>query len=194
MIEIRYTVSQITFNCKVCKAKIIRDENIPHRKQYEVECPHCGVKHYVYSTLKIKHRISLAKDGLQRTRQKTESQNLFDQCQDLWSELIKAKAGYNCEISGEPASKKVLNSHHINGKKTNYMRFLVGNGICITSGWHLKAHSSSFKEREEFLKELKRVRGDDIIERLKFWDKIKRKKTDLKAVKAYLENQLKLYR
>lgn len=193
MIEIVYKIPEITLKCPFCKGRIVRSEDIPHRTPYEVVCPHCELKIWVRSTLKIKHRLSVQKNGLQRKKNKSATRDKIEYLDSLWSELIKAKAGYKCEITGVPASEYPLNSHHLSGKKTHYMRYLVQNGISITSGLHLMAHSSSQVDRDEFAEKAKRVKGQNIFEKLKYLEKVKRKKTNLALVERYLKNQLKLY-
>lgn len=66
----------------------------------------------------------------------------------LWSECVKARAGFKSEYSGKTDD---LNSHHIHGKPSYRLRFELDNGVCITSGEHkFLAHHAG---REDKFKE-----------------------------------------
>lgn len=52
----------------------------------------------------------------------------------LWSECVKARAGYKSEYSGKDQGP--ICSHHIFGKPNYSLRFDLDNGICITNGEH----------------------------------------------------------
>ena len=84
-------------------------------------------------------------------RVKTPRGKLFDECKKLWSQAVKARAGYKSEMSGKPGP---LNSHHIEGKNNWWLRFSLENGVCLTGGEHSNgAHNTqssiaaAYKER-----------------------------------------------
>lgn len=85
-------------------------------------------------------------------------------CEALWSELIKAEAGYRCEFT---CRNKILHSHHIVRKGAYGLRakFDPENGICICFECHNMAHDP--KREKEYLILLTACRGEGIIERLK---------------------------
>jgi len=80
----------------------------------------------------------------------------------LWSEIVKANAGYVSEISGATEN---LNSHHIFGKsgKAKCLRYALPNGICITAGEHnFQAHGTP-ENAKTFINRVKVERMDDYI-------------------------------
>ncbi|RMG78102.1 MAG: hypothetical protein D6707_10400 [Bacteroidetes bacterium] len=108
-------------------------------------------------------------------------------CDFLWALLIKARAGFQSELSGKLDS---LHSHHLRGKAGYSLRYNLDNGICLTSGEHLyMAHNTS--RQFQFENMVKQLRGKDIFERL---EKIKNgtgKK--LTEYEADLTNELRPY-
>lgn len=111
---------------------------------------------------------------------------LKTQCDKLWAEIIKARAGYQSEISGKT---KGLNAHHIAGKPNLKLRYDFDNGICITGGEHIFGIHHAGRE-QEYREKIKRVRGADIYERLSRFSKGSYK-IDLKMMKIYLTAELK---
>ena len=102
-----------------------------------------------------------------------ELRKLRNKCLKLWSEAVKCRAGYKCEWSGETEH---LNSHHIEGYRTNAnLRYDVRNGLCVTAGHHkFKAESADnsfcfifslmWKKRKEDLKYLLKVWREPVRE------------------------------
>lgn len=81
----------------------------------------------------------------------------------LWATLIKAIAGFKSEVSG---STENLCSHHLAGKPNNMLRYLeLDNGICITNGEHTFGFHHAGRI-EAYRNYAKRLRGNDIYERL----------------------------
>lgn len=104
----------------------------------------------------------------------------------LWAFAVKLRAGNRSEYSGQEGP---LHAHHINGKPNYRLRYELSNGIALTPGEHkFIAHNTG--RYEEFREFVKRVRGQDIFEKLQAlkWDQ---NKTDLSLVKVYLENYIK---
>lgn len=110
---------------------------------------------------------------------------LFNECQALWSEAVKARAGYKSEISGKTER---LNSHHLAGKPNYRLRFDLDNGYCCTSSEHGWGFHNTGRA-EKYKRMVKKQRGEDIFERLEqlSWEVCK---TDLSLVKLYLEQEL----
>jgi len=106
----------------------------------------------------------------------------------LWSECIKARAGYKSEWSGK---RDRLNSHHI-FKKTSYrLRWELQNGVCITSGEHkFLAHGN---QEAEFLFWAMRLRGLSETH-LMLWKHKSTKTVDLWAVREHLKQKLGEFR
>lgn len=104
----------------------------------------------------------------------------------LWADCVKAKAGFKSEMSGKTEN---LHAHHINGKANLRSRYELENGICLTGGEHFFiAHHAG--RQEKFKSFVKTLRGEDIFERLQLLNSYSGK-TDLLAVKAYLQEKLK---
>lgn len=111
--------------------------------------------------------------------------DLKKECDLLWSETIKARAGYKSELSGKTER---LNSHHLKGKNSYALRYSLENGFCCTSGEHNFGFHNT-ERRASFEERVKRLRGADIFERL---EKLKwcKSKVDLGMIKAYLKQEL----
>ena len=121
------------------------------------------------------------------------SKSLKKQCDDLWGEIIKKRAGYKSELSGipgiqiDPDNGHILDPHHI-AKKPNYrLRYSLKNGICLTK-WEHK-YGIHGEHEEEYRDHIKRVKGKDIYEKLSLLRNGVVK--DLTLVKIYLENELR---
>ena len=141
-----------------------------------------------------KFRKEYKKETGKQYRQKTIGPNLKKECDDLWIELIKKRAGYRSELSGKGKNEGIIiTSHHIAGKPNTKLRYLVENGICLENhkehifGVHNKFNppiANEYqnkiidyigKERWEYLKSL---RAD-------------KSKADLALIKIYLQKELK---
>ncbi len=120
------------------------------------------------------------------------AKSLKKQCDELWFEIIKKKAGYKSELSGKEGrqidGEFVVCAHHIGGKANYRLRYELDNGICLTNGEHsFGVHNAD--QSEEYRKGIKLVKGRDIYKRMLA---LKREhgKTDLKLIKIYLQNEL----
>lgn len=97
-----------------------------------------------------------------------------DKIIDLWSKVVKSRAGYRCEY---PNCKKTeyLNSHHFITRKNNATRYDPFNGICLCPYHHTLGEFSAHKDpyfkdvlieneirSTEFFKEL-RLRANKIV-------------------------------
>jgi len=115
-------------------------------------------------------------------------------CDGLWSECVKLRAGYKSEISGKEGKQIggsfVIAAHHIGGKKTRYMRYLLENGICLeATGEHIFGiHSRNIITANQFKQRIELVKGKDIYEKLASYSNHKSK--SLKEIRIYLENEL----
>ena len=119
------------------------------------------------------------------------AKSLKKQCDDLWYECVKLKAGYKSEISYKEGrqigGEYILNAHHI-ARKPNYrLRYELDNGICLTSGeHHFGIHG---KDEEKYRDLIKQAKGQDVYERMSLLRNAKSK--DLRLIKIYLEQQIK---
>lgn len=105
----------------------------------------------------------------------------------LWSECIKARAGYVSEYSGKTEN---LNSHHLHGKPTYRLRFELDNGVCITGGEHKFIAHDTFKS-EGFKKWAMNLRGFDNDKAMSM---NRAGGTDMFAVQIYLKKKLKEFK
>lgn len=119
------------------------------------------------------------------------AKSLKKQCDDLWILAVKLKAGYKSELSYQEGrqigGEHILHSHHIARKPNHRLRYELDNGICLTAWEHRYGihgdHEESYREK------IKRVRGEDIYEKLSLLRNAKSK--DLRLTKMYLENKIK---
>lgn len=149
-------------------------------KRYTIEikviCNQCGF----YEVRKTRPRSWRCKKCSHKKRKRTPKQAQYKRCNEKWSECVKIIAGYASEISGN--KERVLNSHHLLGKKNWWLRFSLENGICITAGEHLTWHHDE-GNRGEMERRIKEARGESVfmdLERLKDMQG----KPDLDAIEA----------
>jgi len=53
----------------------------------------------------------------------------------LWSQAVKAKAGYKCERC---LKTRYLNSHHLFSRRYKGLRYDINNGFCLCAGCHIQ--------------------------------------------------------
>ena len=122
---------------------------------------------------------------------KSAYKRLRKECDDLWGECVLLAAGFKSEISGingkqiDPNSGSILDPHHIARKPNNRLRYELKNGICLTKWEHRYGIHGDYEE--EYRDAIKRVRGEDIYEKMA----LLRNQTvkDLRLVKEYLEQE-----
>lgn len=114
--------------------------------------------------------------------------NIKQECDKLWSRLIKLRAGNKSELSGKTEN---LHSHHIFGKPNLRLRYELDNGICLTAGEHkFIAHHEG---RRHKIIELATIRNGK--KRMRELEMMRSgvSKTNLYQVKLYLQQELKKY-
>jgi len=126
----------------------------------------------------------------------TPHKKLVKQCDDLWIEIIKLKAGYRSEISGKTRDMGyALASHHIVGKPNYTLRYLCfENGICLEAEHehHWGCHHGSQALKERIRKQIQRARGEDVFERLSLLKNNQLKTgVDIRVIKMFLQKELK---
>lgn len=110
-------------------------------------------------------------------------------CDSLWRECCRARAGYKSELSGDT---KILQTHHIVNKPNYRLRYELSNGICLTRTEHIYGvHSRDTVTANEYHKRILEIIGESRYAYLLTFRK-RSYKTDLKLVKIYLEEQLKM--
>lgn len=113
------------------------------------------------------------------------------ECDRIWTEIIKKKAGYKSELSGNKDC--VLAAHHIVAKPNLRLRYEIKNGICLDNG---KEHIFGIhnKYNPAKVQEIHNKIINHIGQETYNWllslrhDKTKQ---DLDLIKIYLQNELK---
>jgi hypothetical protein len=144
----------------------------------------------VAAKLKEAHRLVDKALPVKPRKKKTPKQLLFQQCMDLWAEVVKLRAN---SMSEYDCATHDLQSHHIMGKSNDWLRFSLDNGICLTSYQHgCLAHGRAGKAKEQQFAEwvMKYVSQER-------WNKLlilkhKSGKPDLRIVKVQLEEAKRL--
>jgi hypothetical protein len=119
----------------------------------------------------------------------SRTQGLRRECDALWSELVKLRAGYRSEHSGKEGA---LQSHHILGKPNFKYRYCPENGYCLLRNEHLRQLCGIHNEgyREKYVTRLKEVRGQDVFERIKALCS-GNERVGLPLIKVILKEQIK---
>lgn len=123
---------------------------------------------------------------------KTQRQQQIKRMDDLWSEIVKKRAGYKSEYSGKDGKQiggiHILNAHHILGKPNNGLRYELEGGYCCTREEHLYGFHATSETR--MMNNYVETQRPGIFERLQIIKNC-RKKVDLDLVELYLESELK---
>ena len=100
--------------------------------------------------------------------------SLLKICDELWSKLVKIRAGFRCEYCW---TDKGLNSHHVRSRTNYSTRYNLDNGICLCALHHtLSSTFSAHKTPLEFVEWIKEYRWEAWYDNLKLesnkkWDK-----------------------
>lgn len=78
----------------------------------------------------------------------------------LWSECVKRRARWKCEICGKEGN---LQAHHIISRRNMATRYDLDNGIALCPACHFQAHQNPIR----FIEEIKRRRGAEWYRRMK---------------------------
>jgi hypothetical protein len=100
----------------------------------------------------------------------SKHKKMMKECDQMWSEIVKIKAGYKSEYSGKKGKEvggyAILNSHHLIGKSSLALRYNIENGSCITNGEHF--YIAGVEGRKEMFKQrIIEVRGYDVFAKLR---------------------------
>jgi len=77
---------------------------------------------------------------------------------NLWSELVKLKAGNKCEVKNCQKTQN-LNSHHVYSRAKRSVRWETINGYCLCVGHHIGVKFSAHKTPNDFAEWSKADRG-----------------------------------
>lgn len=139
-------------------------------------------------------RLRVAK-GILPKRIKRRANTLRNDCLDLWSEIIKRRAGYKSELSGKAGKQiggdSVINAHHIIPKSSG-ARFAydLANGICLTQGEH-KFGIHHPGRHDEYQRRIEQVIGHERMEYLRDLLRNKPATKGLYLTKLYLQEELR---
>ena len=119
------------------------------------------------------------KDWVKKGKKKDKKQILYDQLEKLWPKAVKLTYGhfdgdyYYCEMCGKPckAGEGVgiglgINAHHIEGKQSYNLKWLVIGGTPICSGCHTMRKDSAHQDHSVFLKKMIEIRGQEWYDNL----------------------------
>jgi len=117
-----------------------------------------------------------AEDWVKKKKKKKSNRKVLrKQLDKIWSEVVKQRAGNRCERSGKTT---YLNTHHIFSRSNLSVRWDLNNGVCLNAGWHTLQTNSAHKNPVEFVEWLKKERGEEWYNELRFKANQVRKWTD----------------
>lgn len=92
---------------------------------------------------------------MKRPKQLKKIKPWRDYCDWLWAELVKRRAGYESELSGEVwranGAPGQLHAHHLIDKEVLCYRYEPMNGICLSAAEHkLDKHGSAHRNPGAF--------------------------------------------
>jgi len=102
---------------------------------------------------------------LRRKRGSSPRALLVKELDSLAREVCLARAGYKCEINGEP--HHTLHAHHIISRSNYRVRWNPNNLVCLTPGLHILNLQSAHKDPVFFLDVVVRKRGEEWLEVLR---------------------------
>jgi len=138
------------------------------------------------------NKVSLgvrAKNFGKKKRSRTPKDILLEKCDSLWAKIVKARAGFQSQISGRTGNNMALNSHHIFGRESYALRFSLDNGICLTPGEHIYGIHVEGR-REKIFAQIEKVKGVKVMGKI---SNLRHQigKTDLKLIFIYLKEEEK---
>jgi len=115
---------------------------------------------------------------------------LAKECMDLWQQIVKKRAKYKCEITGQ---KGVIHAHHIwHRRNFPILRYNPHNGVCLHKDEHYRLHKQG---EGELMGVLIKQRGqqwfDDIMETKRNNEGYQYTVEILQGIKIGLETMLK---
>ena len=113
--------------------------------------------------IKTKEMFKKIKSKLKK--KKVNNVNLEKKADELWSEIVKIKDGFRCQLCGKLDN---LNSHHIIHKsRGKAIRHEIENGVCLCSGCHIfKIHKGDFIANAKLVKIVGQERIDMLVNKL----------------------------
>ncbi len=109
-----------------------------------------------------------------------------DPLDTLFSNYIRAKAGWRCQRCGNKPDPRGLHCHHFNRRRKQSTRFDEDNCLSLCLGCHQYFDENRDEEREFMLRKLGQEGFDMLEGRVRIYGKV-----DREAVKLYLREQIK---
>jgi hypothetical protein len=124
-----------------------------------------------------------------KTYKLAELAKLVKKCKDLWSQVVKKRAGYKCELQGysiTECSPGFLNAHHIEAYRMNKaLAFDPRNGVCSCPGHHSFAIDSCHNSFVTLYSYMVAERPEDICYLLEHY------KDKVEITKEFCEKKIK---
>lgn len=146
------------------------------RKRKKIICPTCK-KEFTQTRVSQKYCSRKCGEPFNKKPRRKFKKGYVDL---LWAELIKLRAGVQCEYCG---GIKALNSHHIFSRSNMSLRWDENNGICLCALHHVLGLFSAHKAPLEFAEWIKEKRGDDWYNQLRDTSKIITKFSDTDRIR-----------
>jgi len=167
------------------KTKVLLQTNTTHRgKDFIIK--------YLRENNNIENDCVIVRNKPIKRRKKGEPKSrkeLAKDCDILWAKVVKARAGYQCEVTGK---KTHLQSHHLVGRQNKTLRWDLDNGISLSAGVHTLSSQFSFHGTPNKALEWFEKYKPGLLQRLQIKGNYTNKQ-DLKLTKIYLERELKKY-
>lgn len=146
-------------------------------------------------TKKILNKLSKAKKEKSQPKSrkiKTDDyESLKKKCNVLWAEIIKLRANKRSEYSGKT---KYLQSHHLAGKASIFLRYLLDNGYCCTSYEHKWGfHSTNVAQARKYQDKVEEQRGKAFYDKLHEMDKQNTSVSDIRIIYEFLKREREKY-
>ena len=118
---------------------------------------------------------------------KPSKKTLIKKCDKLWRDIIKLRAKGKCELCNNPG----IDAHHIIGRRNFTLRWDLRNGIYLCFNHHYGLNSAH-QNPIWFEEELRKLKGDRLVEQLKFASQviIKRSLADYQELHTNLKHIL----
>ena len=169
-----------TYRCKYCREKNPIDWEQIIQWVHRFDSKSCRLNFINEQKRKEKEKIKVKK-GKVREKKANSISVLSNQCDKLWSEVIRLK--WECEYCWK---KDFLNAHHIFSRSNKWLRWSLINWICLCSWCHVFSNEfSAHKTPAEFTYWLESYKGKALVETL-----IQQKQIPFKVTSEYLHESI----
>lgn len=145
---------------KVCPSCLIEKKTNKLRSDGQNK-PNLAIK--VTNPANISANKESVKKRLKKPNKTKSLKKVEKELDTSWSELVKLRAGNQCEICHKQTQ---LNSHHIFSRSKKSIRWDVKNGVCLCVGHHIGNVFSAHKTSFEFSMWLLSMKGKTFMDEL----------------------------